>query len=143
MFLNETIARLYEQEQKTAWLVRFAMMMTIFISCIGLLGLSVFMAQKRTKEIGIRKVLGATVIQITAMLCRDFLVLVVIALIIASPVGAYLMHRWLQGYVYRVEISWLTFAIAGIAALVIALLTVIIQSIKAGQGNPVNSLRNE
>ena len=143
VFLNETIARLYEQEQKTAWLVKFAMMMTIFISCIGLLGLSVFMAQKRTKEIGIRKVLGATVIQITAMLCRDFLGLVAIALIVASPIGAYLMHRWLQGYVYRVEISWYTFAIAGIAALLIALLTVIVQSIKASQENPVNSLRRE
>jgi putative ABC transport system permease protein len=100
------------------------------------------MAQKRTKEIGIRKVLGATVIQITAMLCREFLVLVAIALLVASPVGAYLMHRWLQGYVYRVGISWWTFTIAGIAALLIALLTVIIQSIKAGRENPVKSLRN-
>lgn len=143
VFLNETIARLYEQEQKTAWLVRFAMIMTIFISCIGLLGLSVFMAQKRTKEIGIRKVLGATVLQITALLCRDFLLLVVIALLVASPVGAYLIHRWLQGYVYRIGVSWWTFAVAGIAALFIALLTVIVQSVKAGQTNPVKSLRNE
>lgn len=143
VFLNETIARLYEQEQKTAWLIKFAMMTTIFISCIGLLGLSVFMAQKRTKEIGIRKVLGATVVQITSMLCLDFLVLVAIAILIASPIGAYLMHHWLQSYVYRVNISWWAFVIAGIAALLIALLTVIIQSIKAGQENPVNSLRNK
>jgi hypothetical protein len=143
VFLDEYIARLYEQEQKTAWLVRFTMMTTIFISCIGLLGLSVFLAQKRTKEIGIRKVLGATVVQITAMLCRDFLVLVALALLIASPIGAYLMHRWLQGYAYRVGINWWTFAIAGTAALTIALLTVIIQSVRAGLANPVKSLRNE
>ena len=142
-FLSESIARLYEQERKTSWLVRFAMITAIIISCIGLLGLSVFMAEKRTKEIGIRKVLGASVVQITRMLCRDYLVLVAVAIVIASPIATYLIHRWLEGFAYRVDISaWLFFA-GGLGAMAIALLTVLFQSIKAAFANPVNSLRNE
>ncbi len=119
------------------------MITAVLISCIGVFGLSVFMAKKRTKEIGITKVLGASVLQISSLLCREYLFLVFIAILIASPVAGYLVHRWLQSYAYRVEMNGWAFVMAGSAALMISLVTVIFQSVKAGFTNPVNTLRDE
>ena len=142
-FLNESLAQLYDQEKKTEWLMNAAMGITIFISCMGLFGLGMFTAQRRTKEIGIRKVLGASVVNITSMLSRDFLQLIVIAILIASPVAYYFSNQWLQDFAYRTNISWWVFAVAGVAAIFIALITISFQSIKAAVANPVESLRTE
>ena len=142
-FLNVSITRLYGQEEKTEWLMNVSMGITIFISCMGLFGLGMFTAQRRTKEIGIRKVLGASVTSITTMLSKDFLQLVIIALAIASPIAYYFSNQWLQDFAYRTNISWWVFVIAGVAAIFIALLTVSFQAIKAAIANPVKSLRSE
>ena len=142
-FLNESITWLYGQDEKTAWLIKVAAIITIFISCMGLFGLVMFMAQRRTKEIGVRKVLGASVISITAMLGKDFLKLVIISIFIASPVAYYFLHQWLQDFVYRINISFWIFVVAGTSAIVIALITISFQSIKAAMANPVKSLRSE
>lgn len=142
-FLNESVAWLYGQEENTAWLINVAMGITIFISCMGLFGLGMFTAQKRTKEIGIRKVLGASVADIAVMLNRDFVILVLIAFIIATPVSWYLMHQWLQDFAYRTTMSWWIFALGGLLTILIALLTVSFQAIKAAVANPVESLRTE
>ncbi len=142
-FLNESISWLYGQEENTAWLVKIAMSIAIFISCMGLFGLSMFTAQIRTKEIGIRRVLGASISNIALMMGRDFLLLIVIAIVVASPIAYYFMNQWLQDFVYRTNLAWWVFAFAGIAAIFIALLTVSFQAIKAALVNPVNSLRSE
>jgi putative ABC transport system permease protein len=142
-FLNESIRWLYDQETKTAWLMNVIMIITIFISCMGLFGLAMFMAEQRTKEIGIRKVLGATVTQIMTLLSRDFVLLVIMALVIASPVAWYFMNRWLEDFAYRFHISSWIFVLAGSIAIVIALLTVSFQALKAAIANPVISLRTE
>ena len=142
-FLNESISWLYGQEENTAWLVKAAMFITIFISCMGLFGLGMFTAERRTKEIGIRKVLGATVTDLTAMLSKDFIKLVLVAIVIASPIAWLLMNQWLQDFAYRTNISWWVFALAGLSAIVIALITVSFQAIKAAVANPVKSLRAE
>ncbi len=142
-FMNESIGWLYGQEEKTAWLVNVAMVITIFISCMGLFGLGMFTAQKRTREIGIRKVLGAGIPDIVIMLSKDFVKLILVAIIIASPVAYYYMHQWLQDYVYRTNISWWIFAVAGLSAIFIGLITTCFQAIKAAVVNPVKSLRSE
>ena len=115
----------------------------IFIACLGLFGLATYTAEQRTKEIGIRKVLGASVSQVTQMLSKEFLKLVLIASVIAFPVAWWAMNKWLQSFAYRVNISWWIFAVAGLATLLIALLTVSFRAIKAAIANPVNSLRTE
>ena len=140
-FLDESIAAMYTQERKTAILISVAMFLTIFISCMGLLGLSMFNAQQRTREIGIRKVLGASVANIMALLSRDFVVLVALAFAIASPVAWYFMNEWLQGFAYRIFIGWWIFGLAGFGAVSVALLTVGFHSFKAAVANPVKSLR--
>ena len=142
-FLDDTIAMLYEQEQKTATLMNTAMEITIFISCMGLFGLSLFTARQKTKEIGIRKVLGASVSNIVMLLSKDFVVLILLALLIASPVAWYCMSRWLQDFTYRISISAWIFLAAGVAALSIGLLTVSVQAVQAAVANPVKSLRTE
>jgi ABC-type antimicrobial peptide transport system permease subunit len=142
-FLDESIAKFYEAEQRTAKLMRTAMGIAILISCLGLFGLATYSAEQRTKEIGIRKVLGASVRHLVALLSRDFLRLVALAFVIAVPVGWYVMGQWLSNFTYRVGMAWWLFAGAGGLALIIALLTVSFQSIKAAQANPVDSLRNE
>jgi putative ABC transport system permease protein len=142
-FLNESIADLYAEDFQIEWWANVAMGITIFISCLGLLGLAIFSTERRTKEIGIRKVLGATVSRIVLMLCRDIVLLILIALLIASPLAWFFMHGWLQGFAYRAAISVWMFAAAGAAAIGIALLTVGFQSIKAASANPVKSLRTE
>ncbi|MGH2566636.1 MAG: ABC transporter permease, partial [Ginsengibacter sp.] len=141
--MNESIASLYEQESNTAWLVNSAMLITIFISCMGLFGLGMFTAEKRTKEIGIRKVLGASVTDITTMLNKDFALLVLVAILIASPIAWYLMNQWLLDFAFRTDISWWVFIVAGLAAIIIALLTVSFHAVKAAFTNPVKSLRTE
>jgi putative ABC transport system permease protein len=141
-FFDEAIARLYEKEEKTARIMNIAMGIAIFISCMGLFGLAAFVAEQRTKEIGIRKVLGATVTDIVSMLSGDFVRLVVIAFVIATPVAWYFMHRWLQDFAYRVTIGWWIYGIAGVGAIVIALLTVSVQAMRAATANPVESLRS-
>jgi putative ABC transport system permease protein len=142
-FLDEEIASFYKTEQRTSKLVRVAMLITIFISCLGLFGLVLFTAERKTKEIGIRKIIGASVADIVTLLCKDFVVLVCIAILVASPVAWWLMNRWLQGFVYRLPISWWIFAVSGVTALVIAMLTVSVQATKAALANPAKSLRAE
>ena len=115
----------------------------IFIACLGLLGLSLFATAQRTKEIGVRKVLGASVTNIVALLSKDFIKLVVIAFLIASPVAWYIMHNWLQDFAYRINISWWIFFGAGLLAVLIALFTISFQAIRAAVANPVKSLRTE
>ena len=143
IFFDETIANFYKKEQQFAQILNTATGIAIFISCMGLFGLVAFTTQRRTKEIGIRKVLGASVTQIVQLLSKDFLRLVILGIVIASPIAYWAMNKWLQDFAYRVEISWWIFALAGIVAIVIALLTVSYQSIRAALANPVKSLRTE
>ncbi|WP_333483070.1 ABC transporter permease [Spirosoma telluris] len=117
--------------------------MAIFIACLGLFGLAAFTAEQRTKEIGVRKVLGASVASIVTLLSKDFVKLVLIAIVISSPIAWYVMNQWLQGFAYKTDISWWVFALAGLLAVGIALLTVSVQSIKAALMNPMKSLRSE
>lgn len=142
-FLDESITWFYDKEQKTAMLMQTAILITIFISCMGVFGLVMFTAQQKRKEIGIRKVLGATVTNIALMLTKEFIVLVTMAMLIASPIAWYLMKQWLEDFAYRTQISFWVFIIASIGTILIALLTASFQAIKAARANPVISLRNE
>jgi putative ABC transport system permease protein len=142
-FMDELIREMYDKEQKTASLVRVAMGLAIFISCMGLFGLSLFTAQRKAREIGIRKVLGATAADITGMLSKDFILLVLLALVIASPIAWIMARRWLQDFAYRVGIDIWVFILAGLGAVGIALVTVGYQSIRAAMANPVKNLRAE
>jgi len=142
-FLDDSIAKLYADDLRTGWLTNLAMGITVFISCLGLLGLAIFSTERRTREIGIRKVLGATVWGIMVMLCKDIVLLILIALLIASPLAWYFMHDWLQGFAYRTAISSWMFVAAGAAAIAIALLTVGFQAMRTAMANPVKSLRTE
>ena len=143
VFKNDENRKQYADVEKWKQIILFSAILTIFISCIGLFGLSVLSAEKRTKEIGIRKVLGASVQQIVKALSTDFIKLVAIALIIATPLVYIAANKWLQNYPYRIEMSWWLFASAGILVMLIALFTVSFQSIKAAVANPVKSLRTE
>jgi putative ABC transport system permease protein len=142
-FVDEAYARKFEDEKTTGTLTAFFAGLTIFISCLGLFGLAAYMAENRIKEIGVRKVLGASVANITTLLSRDFVLLVLTAILFASPVAWWSMNRWLAGYPYRITISWWTFAAAGMGAVLIALITVSFQAIKAALANPAKSLRSE
>jgi predicted permease len=142
-FTDDEIAKNYKAEHTVSKLSKYFAFLAIFISCLGLFGLVTFTAEQKTKEIGIRKVLGASVTGIVRMLSKDFLKLVLIATIIAFPVAWWLMHTWLDDFAYRIDIGWWVFVVAGIAALLIALLTISFQSIKAAIANPVKSLRTE
>jgi putative ABC transport system permease protein len=142
-YFDESIAQLYDNEKRMAKLLDTATAIAIFISCLGLFGLTAYSVQRRTKEIGIRKILGASVANITTLLSKDFLKLVLLASVVASPVAYYFMQKWLQDFAYRIEISWWIFVLAGVFAALIALLTVSYQSIKAALVNPVKSLRTE
>ncbi|MGC4035814.1 MAG: ABC transporter permease [Chitinophagaceae bacterium] len=142
-FSDEEFQKLYTSEQVVSKLSEYFAFLGIFISCMGLLGLVMFTAEQRTKEFGIRKVLGASVISLFNLLSKEFLLLVFIALLIAIPVSWFAMHKWLQDYVYSVGISAWTFIIAGVLAILIALITVSFQAIKAAVANPVKSLRTE
>ena len=142
-FVDADYAQKFISEQRIEKLASLFTLLTILISCLGLFGLASYMAQNRIKEIGVRKVLGASVNGITALLSKDFLKLVCISLFIAIPVSWYVMNRWLQDFAYRIELSWWIFGLAGLAALGIAFITVSYQAIKAARSNPVKSLRAE
>jgi ABC-type antimicrobial peptide transport system permease subunit len=142
-FYDESLALLYEKDQQTAKLVNVATAITIFISCIGLFGLALFTAEKRTREISIRKILGATTTGIAAMLSKDFVLLAVIGLFIASPISWYFSVRWLESFAYRINFSWWMIFIAGVTVILITLITVSFQAIRAAIGNPVMNLRTE
>jgi putative ABC transport system permease protein len=142
-FLDEAYNNLYKTEEKTELLLNIFAAIAIFISCLGLLGLATYTAQVRTREIGVRKVLGANVGGIIRLLAMNFLKLVLIAILIAVPIAWWLTDKWLQDFAYKINISWTVFAIAGVLAMLIAVLTISFQSIKAAIANPVKSLRTE
>jgi ABC-type antimicrobial peptide transport system permease subunit len=142
-FLDEAYQKQYETETRTATLSGYFAGLAIIISCLGLFGLTAFMAQKRKKEIGIRKVIGAPVAGIIAMLSKDFLKLVCIALLIAFPISWWMMNSWLQSYTYRISISPTVFLLVGTLVLIITLIVIGFQTVKAAIGNPVKSLRTE
>lgn len=142
-FIDEGLEKQYAADQTLARIISAFTLLTLFISCLGLFGLAAFAAEQRTKEIGIRKVLGASVAGITGLLAKDFLKLVVFAIVIAAPIAWWSMNKWLLDFAYRIEIQWWVFLLAGITAIVIAFLTVCFQSVKAGLANPVRSLRSE
>jgi putative ABC transport system permease protein len=142
-FLDEDFQKNYKAESRLSSIVGYFTLVAIIISCLGLFGLAAFSAEQRTKEIGVRKVLGASVAGIVQLLSRDFLKLVIIAIIIAGPVAWFVMHKWLQDFAYRIHISWWVFVITAITAVLIAFVTVSYQSIKAALMNPVKSLKTE
>jgi putative ABC transport system permease protein len=142
-FLDENINALYNAQENLSRLVRYFALIAIFISCTGLFGLASFMAMQRTREIGIRKVLGATVTSLVALLYRDFLRLVLLALLLSTPLAWWAMDKWLHDFAYRIPLSWWIFAAAGALAVVVSLVTVGIQGLRAARVNPVKSLRNE
>ena len=142
-FLDERFQKLYESEQQESQLVTIFSCLAIFIACLGLFGLSAFTISQRVKEIGVRKVLGASIPQIVVELSKDFLKLVIIAGIIALPVAWYFMHNWLLDFAFRISLSWWVFLLAGVVALIIAFVTISFQAVKAASANPVKSLRSE
>jgi putative ABC transport system permease protein len=142
-FLDEKIDNYYRAEQRWSSIIQWAGCISIFLACLGLFGLAALTAINRVKEIGIRKVLGASMSSIVTLLSKDFLKLIVIALAIASPVASYFMNKWLQSFAYRIDIGWTVFAIAGLFVIVITLITISFQTIRAATANPVKSLRTE
>jgi putative ABC transport system permease protein len=142
-FVDQEYASQFDDQQRTKILAGLFATLAIFISCLGLFGLSAYVAESRVKEIGVRKVLGASVLNIAKLLSFDFVRLVVVSIIIATPVAWYAMNKWLQDYTYRTNIGWGIFVIAGLLAIVIALITVSFQSVKSAIANPVKSLRTE
>ncbi len=142
-FADEDYAAKFAAEERIQKLSGFFAILAILISCLGLFGLASFIAEQRTKEIGIRKILGASILNLWSMLSKDFVLLVITAFVIAVPIAFYFMHSWLQNYQYRTSLSWWIFVGAGAGAMVITLLTVSFQSIKAALANPVGSLRSE
>ena len=142
-FFDEDIAKAYGEQQNISSLLKWATGLTVFISCLGLLGLVIYTTNNRVKEIGMRKVLGASFGQIVTILSKDFIKLVAIAFVIATPVAWWALHKWLDDFAFRTEISWWVFAISGLGMIVIALITLSVQTIRAAMANPVNSLRSE
>jgi len=142
-FLDQSLASAYEQEQKSATVVKIASALSIFIACMGLFGLATLTVTRRTKEIGIRKVLGANALQLVRLLSRDFVFLVLVAALIAFPIAWWAIQKWLSDFAYRTTVGWWVFALAALASIIIALLTISAQSLKAAMMNPVKSLRTE
>ena len=142
-FMNESFNDVYKAEQRIGKISLAFAFFTILVACLGLFGLVTFIAEQRTKEIGIRKVLGASITGIVAMLSKDFIKLVIVSICIASPIAYYAMYSWLQDFAYRIEISWWVFVLAGVLVVLIAVLTVGFQAVKASIVNPVKSLKTE
>jgi putative ABC transport system permease protein len=142
-FVDDEYAKKFGDEERIGKLAFVFAILAIFISCLGIFGLAAFTAAQRTKEIGVRKVVGASVFNLWQLLSKDFVLLVFISFLIATPVAYYFMHNWLQHYEYRTAIQWWIFALVCIGALLITLLTVSFQSIKAALMNPVKSLKSE
>ena len=143
VFVDESYANKFKDAQRTGELAGLFALLTIFISCLGLFGLATYMAENRIKEIGIRKVLGASVTGIASLLSLDFLKLVSISFLIAAPVAWWAMSKWLDTYTYRINMEWWVFALAALLSILIAIITVSFQAIKAAVANPVKSLRTE
>lgn len=142
-FVDEDYASKFAAEERIGKLAGFFTILAVFISCLGLFGLASFVAEQRTKEVSIRKVLGASTFRLWGLLCRDFIALVIISLFIAVPIAYYFMHHWLEDYQYRTTLSWWIFALAAAGALLITLLTVSFQAIKTAITNPAESLHAE
>jgi putative ABC transport system permease protein len=142
-FLDQTIQKQYDEDRRVSNITSSFGIIAMIICALGLYGLSSYMAERRFKEIGIRKVMGASVRQIVAMMSTEFVKLVLVAFVIAVPVAYYGMTKWLEGFAYKVSIGWLVFALAGLVALAIALITISFESIKSAMGNPIDSLRSE
>jgi putative ABC transport system permease protein len=142
-FIDETIARFYTAEKNTANLLRWSAGLTIFISCLGLLGLVIYITNQRTKEIGIRKVIGASIAQIVFLLSKDFFKLIGLAILIAVPIAWWGTNKWLEDFVYKTELSWWVFALGGGALLLIAFIVLCLRTFRAAAANPVESLRSE
>lgn len=142
-FVDDEYARKFDDERRVGTLSGIFSGLTVLISCLGLFGLATYMAENRIKEIGVRKVLGASVVSITSLLSKDFLKLVGISFLVAAPIAWWAMHNWLQDYTYRVQIRWWVFALAGLVSILIAIMTVSYQAIRAATANPVKSLRSE
>jgi putative ABC transport system permease protein len=142
-FLDETFDHLYTTETRTGTIFNIFAAIAILICCLGLLGLAAYTAQVRTREIGIRKVLGASISGIISLLARDFITLVLISIVIAVPIAWYAMNKWLQDFAYKTNLNWTVFALAGGIAILIAAITISFQSIKAALMNPVKTLRSE
>jgi ABC-type antimicrobial peptide transport system permease subunit len=142
-FADQEYGKKFAAEERISKLASIFSSLAILISCLGLLGLASFIAEQRNKEISVRKVLGATIFSIWSLLSKEFITLVCISCLLAFPISWYFLHQWLQGYTYRTDISWWIFAIAGGFAIIISLLTVSFQAIKAAIANPVKSLRAE
>jgi putative ABC transport system permease protein len=143
MFMDEVVQKQYEAEVTLGNIINSFTLMAILISCLGLFGLASFSAEQRSKEIGIRKVLGASVSGIVTLLSKDFLKLVFVSIVIATPLAWWAMSKWLQGFSYKVPITWWMFALAGLVAILIAFFTVSFQAIKAAVANPTKSLKTE
>jgi ABC-type antimicrobial peptide transport system permease subunit len=142
-FLDETIQRFYNREQKVSKLLNWSTGLSILISCLGLLGLVIYTTNRRVKEIGVRKVLGASLFQINTLLCKEFLILVAIAFIVAAPIAYYGINNWLQDFAYKASISFWVFLLSGAAMIFFALLVISVKTLQAANANPVNSLRSE
>jgi len=142
-FLGDSFSKMYEKEQRTRWLMQTATLITIFISCMGLFGLAMFTTERRTKEISVRKVLGASVTNILTMLNKEVVVLIAVSLLIASPVAWFLIHKWLQKFAYHTSLSLWVFILAGAGAMLIALVTISFRTMRSAAANPVKGLRNE
>lgn len=142
-FFDDSIAKFYVAEQRMSRLLSWAMGLSILISCLGLLGLVMHTAATRTKEIGIRKILGATISDLVAILSFEFIRLVFIAFLIAAPLAWWWMHRWLQGFAYRTSMNWWVFGASGVLLMIIAMITISVQTMRTATENPVNSLRAE
>jgi len=142
-FFDDTIAKFYADEQHTATLLSWATGLSVLISCLGLLGLVMYTISTRTKEIGIRKILGATVTNIISVLSKDFVQLVLIAFIIAAPIAWWAGYKWLENFAYKTHMSWWIFVASGLVMLLLALVTLSIHTIKVVTANPVKSLRTE
>ena len=142
-FLDQNIARFYKREQKTETLLNWATGLSILISCLGLLGLVIYTTNRRVKEIGVRKVLGASLLQINTLLCKEFLGLVAIAFVIATPIAWYGINGWLADFAYKTSISFWIFLVSGFIMVFVTLLVISIKTLKAANAKPVNSLRSE
>src|SRR5437773_836912 len=142
-FLDDNLNAMYNSEKRLGTIFSYFSFLAILIACLGVLGLSLYSIQQRIKEIGIRKVLGASVFSITRGLLKDFVKPIFIAAIVATPIAWYVMNKWLEDFAYRINISWWVFVVAGLLALSIAMITISFQAVQAAMANPVKSLRTE
>lgn len=142
-FIDESYAQKFKKTERINKLVSLFAGLTIFISCLGLFGLAAYLVESKTKEIGIRKVLGASTVNVTKLLSKEFLQLVIVAILIASPIAWYIMHKWMEDYSYQIGVQWWVFLLTAAVAILITIITIGGQAIKAALANPIQSLRDE